>query len=54
MAETDDKCSVCGITALELARPWGALITHQIRGRRRTITWTMCLSCELKELRAAS
>lgn len=48
-----DRCSTCGVTADELARPWGALLTHTQRIGKRVVQWTVCLRCELKERRAA-
>lgn len=47
-----DRCSVYGITADQLAKPWGALLVHTVRLQRRknpVITWAICLRCEREE-----
>lgn len=49
-----DRCSVCGVTAAELAQPWGALLHHTVRIQRRrnpVVRWVTCSACELKEMK---
>ncbi len=41
------KCEVCGVTPPD--RPALVLLTHTLVGRKRTISWTICLACDRKE-----
>lgn len=47
---SEPRCSVCGVTPDE--RPALVLITHELRGRKRTIAWTLCVPCHLREERS--
>jgi hypothetical protein len=51
----DTRCSVCGVTADELAAPprkGGVLLTHFLQGKKRRVEWTICGECEVKEGKA--
>jgi hypothetical protein len=46
-----DRCETCGVTADELAHPWGALIVSWVKWGKQTFAWAKCLGCERKEHR---
>lgn len=44
------QCSICSIKPGD--RAGVVLWTHEVRGRRRTVSWTICNACDLVELEA--
>lgn len=55
---SEPRCSVCGVTpndrvGLVLLTYTSVVVTNVVRNRSRTITWTICSGCEVKEQRAS-
>lgn len=49
----NDRCSVCGVDPNEVlqTKPMAIVLTHTLKGRKRTVEWVICGTCELKEMR---
>lgn len=45
-------CADCGITSAELKeRKWAAMVTHSNVIGKRTVRWSLCLGCAVREAR---
>jgi hypothetical protein len=49
-----DRCETCGVTADELADPWGALIVSWVKWGKTLHIWAKCLRCERNDLESPS
>jgi hypothetical protein len=54
MTHVTDRCETCGVTADQLANPWGALIVSWVKWGKQTFAWALCLPCFRKDLAVAS
>lgn len=50
MTHIIDRCESCGVTADDLANPWGALIVSWVKWGRQTFAYAHCLPCARKDL----